>query len=71
MNGKGIWRAPWQRGSAAAVIVTGGCVERLAPALVASALQRTRVHVIVTRDGDPAELRRAGLPYTRLERCPA
>ncbi len=53
-----------------AVVVTDGYIERLNPALVKRAAA-TRVHVLVTRDGSPAELRRAGLAYTQLDKVPA
>jgi hypothetical protein len=29
------------------------------------------LHVLVTRDGSPAELKRAGLAYTQLDKVPA
>jgi len=54
----------------AAVIVTDGYVDRIDPGLVAAA-SRTRLHALVTRDGNPAALQRAGLPYTQLERLPS
>jgi hypothetical protein len=54
----------------AAVVVTDGYLEEIAPAAVA-ATSATRLHVIVTRDGDPSRLRRAGIPYTQLERLPS
>lgn len=53
----------------AAVVVTDGYIEPLARAEVAAA-SATRLHVIVTRDGNPALLRQAGLPYTQLGRLP-
>jgi hypothetical protein len=49
----------------AAVIVTDGYIEQLDPALVAQA-RATRLHVLVTREGSPAELARCGIPYTQL-----
>ncbi|MCC6162323.1 MAG: hypothetical protein IT182_03135 [Acidobacteria bacterium] len=55
---------------AAAVIVTDGYVEPLNSKLVAAA-SRSRLHVIVTRDGDPALVRRAGLPWSQLDRMPS
>ncbi len=54
----------------AAVIVTDGYVERLDPEAV-RAVRATRLHALVTRDGNPSALHRAGLPYTQLERLPA
>ena len=54
----------------AAVVVTDGYVERLNPTLV-KRTAATRVHVLLTRDGSAAELRRAGLPYTQLDKVPA
>ena len=53
------------RAHAPAVIVTDGYIEQLDPALVAQA-RATRLHVLVTREGSPAELARCGIPYTQL-----
>ena len=55
---------------AAAVVVTDGYIEPLGK----NVLQRaagTRLHAIVTRDGHPAALGRAGIPYTQLGRLPS
>ena len=52
---------------AAAVVVTDGYIEALTKQQVAAA-SATRLHVIVTRDGNPAELTRAGLAYTQLSK---
>ncbi|MBV6475216.1 MAG: hypothetical protein MOGDAGHF_00733 [Rhodocyclaceae bacterium] len=49
----------------AAVVVTDGYIEQLDPALVARA-RGTRLHVLVSREGSPAELARCGIPYTQL-----
>ncbi len=54
----------------AAIVVTDGYIEPLTPAQVA-ATAGTRLHVIVTRDGNAALLQRAGLPYTQLSRWPS
>ena len=54
----------------AAIVVTDGYIEALRPDQVAAAAA-TRLHVIVTRDGDANLLRRAGLPYTQLSRLPS
>jgi len=53
----------------AAIVVTDGYIEPLRPDQI-SATAGTRLHVIVTRDGDAALLQRAGLPYTQLSRLP-
>jgi hypothetical protein len=53
-----------------AIVVTDGYIERLCPSLVTKAAG-VRLHALVTRDGSPAELRRAGIPYTQLERTPS
>ena len=53
----------------AAIVVTDGYIETLTRAQVAAAAG-TRLHVIVTRDGNPAPLALAGVPYTQLSRCP-
>ena len=54
---------------AAAVIVTDGYVERIPKARIAG-LRPTRLHAIVTRDGDPTPLKAAGLSYSQLARLP-
>lgn len=54
---------------ACAVIVTDGYVEAIAKRQVA-ALGHTRLHAVVTRDGNPAPLRAAGIPYSQLGRLP-
>lgn len=54
----------------AAIVVTDGYIEALNPAQVA-ATDATRLHVIVTRDGNASLLQRAGLPYTQLSRLPS
>jgi len=54
----------------AAIVVTDGYIEALRPDQVA-ATAATRLHVIVTRDGNAALLQRAGLPYTQLSRLPS
>jgi predicted metal-dependent peptidase len=53
-----------------AVIVTDGYIEAVEPRWL-SACAGIRLHVIVTRDGSPALLQRAGIPYTQLGRLPA
>ncbi len=54
----------------AAIIVTDGYVEHIKAAQMAAA-GGTRLHAIVTRDGNAALLQRAGLPYTQLSRLPS
>ena len=54
----------------AAIIVTDGYVEPIKAARVA-ATKDTRLHAIVSRDGNAALLQRAGLPYTQLSRLPS
>jgi hypothetical protein len=54
----------------AAVIVTDGYIEPLGAEQVA-ATAGTRLHVVLTRDGSPAQVQRAGLPYTQLSRLPS
>jgi CTP:molybdopterin cytidylyltransferase MocA len=55
----------------AAIVVTDGYIEPLTTGQVAAAIAGTRLHVIVTRDGNPALLRSARLPYTQLSRWPS
>jgi hypothetical protein len=52
-----------------AVIVTDGYIEPIARKRVA-ALADTRLHAVVTRDGNPAALAKAGIPYSQLGRLP-
>jgi hypothetical protein len=52
-----------------AVIVTDGYIEPVTKRRVA-ALAATRLHAIVTRDGNPAALAKAGIPYSQLGRLP-
>ena len=54
----------------AAIIVTGGYIEHIKASQMAAA-GGTRLHAIVTRDGNAALLLRAGLPYTQLSRLPS
>jgi hypothetical protein len=54
----------------AAVIVTDGYIEPLGAEQVA-ATAGTSLHVVLTRDGSPAQVQRAGLPYTQLSRLPS
>jgi Zn-dependent protease with chaperone function len=54
----------------AAIVVTDGYIEALSPKQVA-ATSATRLHVIVTRDGNANLLQRAGLPHTQLSRLPS
>ena len=54
----------------AAVVVTDGFVEPLSRDFVRRA-GATRLHALVTRDGHPAALARAGIPYTQLGRLPS
>ena len=53
----------------AAIVVTDGYIEALSPKQV-TATAGTRLHVIVTRDGNASLLQRAGLAYTQLSRLP-
>lgn len=54
----------------AAVVVTDGYIEPLDNNLLKRAAA-TRLHALVTRDGNPGALSRAGIPYTQLGRLPA
>jgi len=54
----------------AAIVVTDGHIEAISRAQVATTAG-TRLHVIVTRDGNPALLQGTGLPYTQLSRLPS
>ena len=54
----------------AAIVVTDGYIESISPKLVAKT-QGTRLHVLVTRNGNPGLIAKAGLPYTQLEKVPS
>lgn len=54
----------------AVVVVTDGYIETLTKQQVAAA-SATRLHILVTRDGNPAELKRVGLAYTQLSKVPS
>lgn len=54
---------------AAAIVLTDGYIEPLPQALLATVAD-IRIHVLVTRDGNPERVAMAGLPYTQLERLP-
>lgn len=54
----------------AAVVVTDGYIENLDRRLV-SKTSDTKLHVLLTRDGSPTELQRAGLSYTQLDKVPS
>ncbi len=55
---------------AAAVVLTDGYIEPLGNKVLQRAAA-TRLHALVTRDGHPAALARAGIPYTQLGRLPS
>ena len=54
----------------AAVVVTDGYIEKLDKRMV-SKIANTKLHILLTRDGSPSELKRAGLTYTQLDRVPS
>jgi len=53
-----------------AVVVTDGYIEEVDVKLLARTTA-TKIHAIVTRDGNPAALRRIGMPYTQLDEVPS
>ena len=55
---------------ASAVVITDGYIEALNKKHVQKCLGRTRLHAIVSRDGSPAAIANAGIPYTQLARIP-
>ena len=55
----------------AAIVVTDGYIEALDRQDVTAATTHTRLHIIVTRDGNTTLLQRAGLPHTQLSRLPS
>ncbi len=54
---------------ASAVIVTDGYIEAILPGEVPS-IKSTRIHALVTRDGNSNQLAKAGISYSQLERLP-
>lgn len=54
---------------AAAIVLTDGYIETPPRKLIAT-IAGIRLHVLVTRDGNPAQIAKAGLPYTQLEKLP-
>ena len=56
---------------ACAVIVTDGFVETIPKQRLVALARHTRLHAIVTRDGNPSQLRNAGLAYSQLGRLPS
>ncbi|MBK7081403.1 MAG: hypothetical protein IPH55_11825 [Betaproteobacteria bacterium] len=56
---------------AAAIVLTDGYIETLDRKAVQAALAGTRLTALITRDGNPAQLKRAGIPYTQLDKVPA
>ncbi|MBK6751635.1 MAG: hypothetical protein IPG67_16965 [Acidobacteria bacterium] len=50
-----------------AVVITDGYIEECDPVLL-QAISGQDVRAIVSRDGSPAELERAGIPYSHLGR---
>ena len=55
---------------ASAVVVTDGYIEEVEPGLLA-ATSSTRIHAIVTRDGNTSALERVGIPCTQLDELPS
>ena len=53
-----------------AVVVTDGYIEEVDVKLLARTTA-TKIHAIVTRDGNPAALKRIGMPYTQLDEVPS
>ena len=52
-----------------AVIITDGYIENI-PKRRVTEIRGTRLHAIVTRDGNPSLLEAAGIPYSQLGRLP-
>jgi hypothetical protein len=53
-----------------AVIITDGYIEEVSRKQIAQA-SATRIHALVTRDGNPSALRKAGITYTQLDKVPS
>ena len=54
----------------AAIVVTDGYIETLDRRLVTRS-RGSRLHVLVTREGNPGLIAAAGLPYTQLDKVPS
>lgn len=54
----------------AAIVITDGFIEPISRKQVATT-QGSRLHVLVTRNGNPALIAKAGLAYTQLEKVPS
>ncbi len=54
----------------AAVVLTDGYVEQIERRDIMK-IRGTRLHILVTRDGSAAEVERAGLSYTQLDKVPS
>ena len=52
------------------VVLTDGYIENVDRALIKKT-SSTKIHAIVTRDGSPSALHRAGISYTQLDRMPS
>ena len=51
---------------AAAIVLTDGYIETL-PKTLLTTIEGIRLHVLITRDGNPAQIAKVGLPYTQLQ----
>jgi len=54
----------------AAIVITDGYIEVIDRRAVAKTAV-SRLHVLLTRDGNPSLIKKAGLPYTQLEKAPS
>lgn len=54
----------------AAIVVTDGYIEKLDKQLVRK-IGKSKLHVVLTRDGSAVELKKAGLSYTQLDKVPS
>jgi len=54
----------------AAIVITDGYIEPISRSQAAHAVG-SKLHVLVTRYGNPALIAKAGLPYTQLEKVPS
>jgi len=55
---------------ASAIVLTDGYIEEVDEHLIQD-ISATRFHAIVTRDGNPSALHRAGITYTQLDEVPS
>jgi hypothetical protein len=57
-------------GPGKALVITDGYIEQCDINLLRR-ISGQMIHVLLSRDGSPAQIQRAGIPYTQLEKYPS